>query len=211
VKKLGFWQKYFGNFLKMRFEDGNVITYRKYWIILLRKIWLPSLLILCLGAVMGAYIAGYLSGRYQASPETLLMIGFGLFLFILFPWWLYHYIDWRNDIYQVTDKYILDIERKPLGTEIKKSASLENILSLEHKRLGLIGYIFNFGNVIINVGEAQFDFIGIHNPARAQQDIFNRMHALRRQQELAQLAHDRERFVNVVTIYHHNAEEARQE
>ena len=210
-KKPGFWQRYFGNFLKTRYEDGNVITYRKYWISLLRKVWLPSLLILCLAGIMIVYINGYLSEKYQSSPETVLGIGAGLFLFILFPWWLYHYVDWRNDIYQLTDKYILDIEKKPLGTEVKKSAPLENILSLAHKRPGFIGYIFNYGNVFINVGEAQFDFIGVHNPARVQQDIFNRMHALRRQKELAQAARDRERFVDVVTIYHRNAEDFRQE
>ena len=211
MKKPGFWQKYFSNFLKMRFDDGNVITYRKYWTILLGKVWLPSLLILLLLGGLSVYFAAYLSGSFQSSPGIILAIGFLLFFFILFPWWLYHYIDWRNDIYQVTDKYILDVERKPLGTEVKKSASLENILSLEHERLGLIGFIFNFGNVIINVGETQFDFMGVHNPARAQQDIFNRMDALRRQKELAQAARERERIVEVVTIYHRNAEEARQE
>jgi hypothetical protein len=28
-------------------------------------------------------------------------------------WWLYRYVDWRNDIYIVTLDSILDIERKP--------------------------------------------------------------------------------------------------
>ena len=209
-KRSSFWEKYFANFLRMRFEEGSVITYRKYWPVFLGKIWLPTSISLVTFALMVYLLVVYYSGSWQLlSPGLVIGLGGGFILFFLFPWWLYQYVDWRNDIYQVTDRYILDIERRPLGTEIKKSAPLENILSLEHRRVGLFGYFLNYGNVTINVGETKFVFLHIFEPARAQQDIFNRMYQLRRQKEMAEQARDRERIADALTMYHRSAEEYR--
>jgi flagellar basal body-associated protein FliL len=72
-------------------------------------------------------------------------------MIIIVLWLLYNFVDWRNDIYQVTAEQIWDIERKPLGKEEKRSAPLENILSIEYERLGLIGLLFNFGTVNIQL------------------------------------------------------------
>jgi hypothetical protein len=107
----------------------------------------------------------------------------------------------------VTDKHIIDIERKPLGTEVKKAAPVENILSLEHERVGLFGYLLNYGLVTINVGETQFVFRNVHEPARIQQDIFNRIYALRREKEQIDASKQRKRFVDVLEVYHQNTEE----
>ena len=102
------------------------------------------------------------------------MILLTLFLSVIFfLWWLYQFVDWHNDIYQVTADKILDSERKPLGDEKSKSAPLENIQSLNAERRGLLGIVLNFGNIIINVGtESRFIFFNIPNPAQAQRDIF---------------------------------------
>ena len=203
--------KYFANFFKMRFQEGEVITYRKYWTVLIQKTWLPTLAILLLFVVFALVLSGYSSDRFQAfSPGFILAVGIPVFFFILIPWWLYHYVDWRNDIYQVTDKNIFDIERRPLGTEVRKSAPLENILSLEHERVGFLGYLLNYGNVTINVGEARFVFLGVHDPASVQQDVFNRMYALRRQRELAEVAQERDRVVQMLESYHREQEYRRE-
>jgi hypothetical protein len=138
------------------------------------------------------------------------MVGLPVFFIILVPWWLYQYVDWRNDIYQVTDKNIFDIERRPLGTEVRKSAPLENILSLEHERVGFLGYLLNYGNVTINVGEARFIFLGVHEPASVQQDIFNRMYALRRGREQAKVTQERDRVVQMLERYHRELEYRRE-
>jgi hypothetical protein len=201
-------RNYFKNFFTMRFEEKNVITYRKYWPTLFGKIWLPTVLIFLVIIGMGFLINSFWSGLISAqSIEILLGLSFALIILVLIPWWIYRYADWRNDIYQVTEKNIIDIERKPLGTEVKKSAPLENILSLEHERIGILGYMLNYGFVTINVGETQFVFRNVHDPARVQQDIFNRIYALRRQKEKSEAAQQRQRFVDVIDVYHHNIEE----
>jgi CRP-like cAMP-binding protein len=209
-KKTGLWERYFANFFKMRIEEDNVITWRKYWTVLVGKTWRPTLSIFIVLVLTGAYLGLYFLHFIEfLSPKIVLPAGILLTLLLL-PWWFYNYVDWRNDIYQVTDKYIFDIERKPLGTEVKKSAPLENILSLEHKRVGFLGYLFNYGNVIINVGVAQFVFIGVHEPARVQQDVFNRMYALRRSREEAEAAVERERIAEALTMYHRNIQDSQQ-
>lgn len=212
LEEPGRWRKYFANFFKMRFEEGNVITYRKFWTVLLAKTWLPTLAILLDMFGMAGLILAYLMEDIQRPrPDTVLLVGLPLLVLIFLPWWAYHYVDWRNDIYQVTDRNIFDIERRPLGTEVRKSAPLESILSLEHERIGFLGYLFNFGNVTINVGDARFVFLGVHNPAQVQQDVFNRMHAFRRQKELAEVARQRDRVVQMLSTYHQNLERFRGE
>lgn len=207
-EKVSIWQKYFGNIFTMRFEQDNVITYRKYWPTLFGKIWLPTLLIFLVMVAMGVIVNVFMLGGISAQvAEILLAVCAALILLILIPWWIYRYIDWRNDIYQVTDKAIFDVERRPLGTEVRKSAPLGNILSLEHERVGFLGYMLNYGFVTINVGETQFTFRNVHDPAQVQQDIFKRLNALRRDKERVDATKQRQRFVDVIEIYHRNAEE----
>lgn len=211
VKKPGVFSRYFDNFLTMRFEQGNVITFRKYWPTLLGKVWGPTVLLIITTLAGGAFMNEILFGSLpQPWLNILILLTFLFFIFGVL-WWIYQYADWRNDIYQVSDKYIFDIERKPLGTEVKKSAPLESILSLEHERVGILGYILNYGKVIINVGETKFFFNNVHEPARVQQDIFTRIHALRRQKELAEAARDRKNLIGVLGLYHEAAEEIREE
>jgi hypothetical protein len=203
--------KYFANFFKMRFQEGEVITYRKYWTVLIQKTWLPTLAILLLFGLFALSFGGYVTDRFLLiSPGTALAFGLPLLFLILIPWWLYQYVDWRNDIYQVTDKNIFDIERRPLGTEVRKSAPLESILSLEHERVGFLGYLLNYGNVTINVGETRFVFLGVHDPASVQQDIFNRMYALRRGREQAKVTQERDRVVQMLESYHRELEYRRE-
>jgi uncharacterized membrane protein YdbT with pleckstrin-like domain len=209
---LGGFRRLLSSFFAMRFEQGNVITYRKYWPTLLGKVWIPSLFALLVVAFLGYQLNGFRLARVSLEwLEISFLVGFTVILVVFAPWWVYQYVDWRNDIYQLTDKYVFDIERRPLGTEVKKSGPLENILSMEHERKGFLGYILNYGFVTINVGGAQFVFREVHDPARVQQDIFDRMYALRHQKEQDEAAKERHRLVDVIEIYHNNAEQFRQD
>ncbi len=101
-------------------------------------------------------------------------------------------------------------KRKPLGDGITKSAPLENIIGLDYERLGFLGVVLNFG-VIINVGtDNKFIFYGIHNPARAQRDIFNYMFERRRKKLKTDTLQEQERVSNYIAAYHRQAEDIRQ-
>ncbi len=193
-------------FFKLRYEEGSVITYRKHWFLLLRRIWVPTGLFISMLVFMALLILGY---PEFLSSLTVIVVGVSM-LTLLIGWLLYEFIDWRNDIYQLTPDHILDIDRKPLGTEQKKSAPLENILSLEHERVGILGLVLNFGNVAARIGTAEFTFTGVHDPARVQQDIFQRMDERLRQKREAEAARERERMAEWLATYHRNFEEFRQ-
>jgi hypothetical protein len=144
------------------------------------------------------------------TPGSIMLIGIGLIALAVL-WWLYKFADWSNDIYRVTPDKIIDSERKPLGDEITKSAPLENIIGLDYERLGFLGVVLNFGNVIINIGtENKFIFYGIHNPARAQRDIFNYMYEWRRKKLQTDTILEQERVSNYIAAYHRQAEDLRQ-
>jgi hypothetical protein len=144
-----------------------------------------------------------------SSPGTILLVGIALTATAIL-WWLYKFVDWSNDIYRVTVDKIIDSERKPLGDEITKSAPLENIIGLDYERLGFLGVVLNFGNVVINVGtDNKFIFYGIHNPARAQRDIFNYMFEHRRRKQQTDTQQEQERVSSYIAAYHRQAEELR--
>jgi uncharacterized membrane protein YdbT with pleckstrin-like domain len=182
-----FWQ----DFVKMRLVQGRTITYRKHWLVLIRYVWLPTFLFLGVMAVIYLRLFSWVA----------------LLVFALIPvgWWIYGYVDWRNDIFQVTDDKVFDIDRKPLGTEQRKEGSLENVLSLEVERIGLIGIVFNYGNVIIDVSGAKFVFENIFDPARAQQDIFRRIEAQRQRKRAQEEAKNRARLAEWIDIYDEEA------
>ncbi len=209
-EQLSFWQSLLARF-RTRWESGGMITYRKHLYVLFRMILFPT--ICAIGLLIGTGVLYYWRVHGEVSlftPGLILLAGIGLAGMAVL-WWLYKFIDWSNDIYRVTPDKIIDSERKPLGDEITRSAPLDNIIGLDYERLGILGVVLNFGNVIINVGtENKFIFYGIHNPARAQKDIFNYMNAYRMKKLRTENMQEQERVSNYIAAYHRQAEDLRQ-
>jgi hypothetical protein len=209
-ENLNFWQSLLARFQTRR-EANGMITYRKHLYVLFRMTWFPAASGLILMVITGLLCYWRVKGQISLlTPGMILLLGITL-TGIAFLWWLYNFIDWSNDIYRLTADKIIDSERKPLGDEITKSAPLENIIGLDYERLGFLGIVLNFGNVIINIGtENKFIFYGIHNPARAQRDIFNYMFERRRNKQAADSMQEQERVSNYIAAYHRQAEDIRQ-
>ncbi len=185
---------------KTRILDGGTITYRKHWYIFFKRAWLPSLLFIGVFLVS----AGLLPTMFRAIFKNkqpiwslVYLIPLGLFL-----WWLYEYVDWRNDIYRVTRNQIIDREKSPFGKESFRSASITNIQSLGHKIPGIIGLILNVGDVHITVGVEPFTFDGVHDPALVHQDISRRMEELAAEEESARVSQEHGRMATWLEIYH---------
>jgi hypothetical protein len=210
TEPMSLWQSLVARF-QTRWETGGVITYRKHLYVLFTMTWFPAACFL--GMVVGTGLLYYWSVMEQFNllkPGLILLLGICMAI-IAFLWWLYKFVDWSNDIYRVTLEKIIDSERKPLGDEITKSAPLENIIGLDYERLGFLGVVLNFGNVIINIGtDNKFIFYGIHNPARAQRDIFNYMYERRRKKQKADTLQEQERVSNYIAAYHRQVEDIRQ-
>ncbi len=184
----------FFNLFRARYELGGVITYRKHPFILLKNSWwLWSLFILLLVAFFGRMVA-LISWPNLGVLALLLGVNvLGL---------AYAFADWANDRFQITDNQVLDLDRKPFGRETKRSALLENILSLDYRRANIIQRIFDFGTVAINVGDTQLDFEFVARPISVQNEIFERYNAVIREKEQAESRRRRDDMVEFLAAYH---------
>ncbi|MBV6395310.1 MAG: hypothetical protein HFACDABA_00885 [Anaerolineales bacterium] len=197
------------NIFKLKVEDGETVTYRKHGFVLWRQIWQPTFILLLLTAAFlwRSYLLWIGAVTWPDSIFYLLPL-LGLpFL----GWWLYQYVDWSNDIFQVTPDQVIDIDKTPFGTQERRAAALESILSIESKRVGLLGNLFNFGTVYIVVGGNKLEFQDVFDPATVQSDIDRRRVARIAAKSAAQAALDRERMADWIATYHRGSEEFREE
>jgi len=196
----------FANFFKVRFEDKEIITYRKHWFVLLQQIWLPTALLLGLLAVLGGgiyylyFTSASTAPTVSSERETLFVIVPFAFLVVL-GWWIYQYVDWSNDIYQVTPDQILDIDRTPLGREDRTAAQLESILATDYERRGIFGILLNYGKVHITVGGSKMTFHDVFDPLSVQQDIDRRRMARNAAKDEVRVKADRERMADWFLAY----------
>jgi hypothetical protein len=205
------------NWLKLRQEEGDTVTYRKHLYVLWQQVWQPSLLIVVI--LFGIFARLYTLAR---SPDKSLFdfsngfrvdtiaVSLPIVLIPIIAWWIWQYIDWSNDIYQVTPDQILDIDKKPFGTEERRAAPLENILSTQARRYGPLGYFLNYGTVEITVGGTHLDFTDVLDPVGVQADIDRRREARIKQKRDNESAAERERMSDWLVAYHENASELHQ-
>jgi hypothetical protein len=205
------------NWLKLRVEDSGTVTYRKHWFVLLRQVSQPTILLLLMGFGMIARLITLARTPNQrlfdfskVPPVDTIMLVLPILMIPVAVWWLYQYVDWRNDIYQVTADEILDIDKKPFGSEMRRAAPLENILSTESERIGLPGYLLNFGTVYITIGGDNLDFEDVLDPTAVQADIDRRREARMAQRREFEAAAERERMSDWLVAYHENESEWRQ-
>jgi hypothetical protein len=189
-------RRYWG--FRVRFEEGDVITYRKHWAVLLREIGLPSILLITSIGILGARLGGLIT----LLSWPLFMLTLSILLTLGGLWWLYRYVDWANDIYQITPDQIIDVYKKPLAREERKVAPIENILGTEVDRKGLIGILLNYGDVIANVGTTQFTFEGVLDPVTVQQDIVHAQETFLQQKTERDRSRRQSEMVELFDIYH---------
>lgn len=184
----------FINLFRARYELNGVINYRKHIFILIRNSWWLLMALAGLGVSFFARLVGLLT--YPTLP--LIVILFVVNLAALG----YVFADWANDRFQITDKHIIDLDRKPFGRETKRSALLENVLSLDCKRENIIQRLFDFGTVAINVGDIQLDFEHVARPITVQNEIFERYNTAVKQKELEDAHRRRDDMVEFLAAYH---------
>jgi hypothetical protein len=205
------------NLFKLRVESGPTIVYRKHWVVLLQQTWKPLAFLLVLFAWMigRAFVLAqspeltlfkYAADTGRLTLDTM-MLALPLIMLPFFLWLVWEYIDWKNDIFMVTPDEIVDIDKAPLGSEQRRAAQLDNILSTEYKRIGLTGNIFNYGTVYISVGGTKLEFQDVLDPASVQADINRRRMArlAKKSEESASL--ERERMAAWIAAYHQNRDE----
>jgi len=206
------------NTLKLRYEMGDTVIYRKHWMVLLEQTWQPLVFILVLTVFWISHTIGVIAdpARNLFWSDTgftvdTLFLAIPIMMIPFFIWLGWQAVDWSNDIFQVTNDQIIDIDRKPFGLEERRAAQLENILSTQYKRVGVLSNLFNYGTVYITVGGTQLAFEDVVDPATVQSDIDRRRMARSAKTNEAKVATERDRMAEWLAAYHQNADEFRRD
>jgi len=181
----------------LRYEVNGAIIYRTHWFILIKKIFLPTL---ALAGLITFFVisATNLFPLISAATTCSLSLLFGM---ITFGWWFYQYLDWHNDLYIISQDQVVDVNKKPLGREERQVAPLNNILSIEYKRLGITGLLLNFGTVFIRVGDQSLTFDNVYNPSEVQRVLFHSLARKKFAEKQASLAEERKRLADWFATY----------
>lgn len=195
---------------KTRLEDGKTITYRKHWIVLFRKVWLPTLLSLIVLGLLAFLLQQRVTNQI-GYPSILTIICAG-FIFYTIPvlWWIYQVLDWRNDIYQLAEDKLLDIERKPfIGQVISKPFLLSKIRSLDFDRVGFLERLRNSGCIFIGTVDDKLVFNGVHEPDRIMREIYARIYSIRQKSKATAMRNNQESAAKIVVAYHRRSTRGR--
>lgn len=188
-----------------RVVDGDIVTYRKHLFVLIASMQGPILL----GAILFLVFSAYLYFSVTTLILWFLLVLGGL---VNLGWVAWQLEDWRNDTYQVTNRYVIDIDRQPFGTgESRKQAELSNVQNINADRPGLLPTLFNYGNVYIETAGASADmtFESVANPNQVQRDIFDHREQFRRQQRVRDGAQRRKEYAVMLDVYKQAMEQGR--
>jgi CRP-like cAMP-binding protein/membrane protein YdbS with pleckstrin-like domain len=173
-------------------EEGDRITWRKHWLNLLLRTGIP---LVCTLAMPIIAVLVWQNWKYFKAygVET----ASALFLFLLLElamalWLLWHYADWRNDVYIVTSDRIIDIQKKPLFfSEERREASLGMVQNVSSHIPSPLAFVLGYGNVTIQTAAevGAFNFVFVPNPRKVHAEISRRLDAFR----AAQAAREEER------------------
>ena len=207
-------QQSIANLFRLRFEHLATVTYRKHIFVLFEQTLIPSIaLFILLGIlVFEAFTpAATFASLFKTDPALLYILWAVLFITAIL-WWIYEYVDWSNDIFQVTPDQIMDIDKTPLGQVTSDIASLENILSIEYQRIGILELLFNYGTVFITIGGGkEMHFENVYNPSAVQEDIERRRLEKVTKKEQETIKAERERVADWFAAYYHNEQHFRTE
>jgi hypothetical protein len=189
----------------IQIEEKGRIRWRKHWFDLLARTgkWLGATLLV---AFIGPLIFFmFMTGASFDLVHLVLLAVWIIALTILglTTWW--HYEDWRNDIYELTDDSVLDIERAPFRLKERSVATtLERIQNISYSKPRWWNNLFDYGDLIIETagGEGRLIFRQVTHPQWAAQEIFRRREALRNRRQQEQTQRRLDDFLDWVLVYH---------
>lgn len=179
-----------------RFGENQVI-WRKHWWALLRTLVQPF----CILAVIAIlWIASAILLQY--SPWIDASFGLAVAVAVIVVAW--HTLDWRNDLYVITDVRVVDIEKVPLLAEERREARLDRIQDVRYDQPNLISRILGFGHVWLEtageIGRFTFDYVP--HPQEVQSEVFQRVDAYRQRGEQRRRQTSQEAFLELLARYH---------
>ncbi len=173
TEQSGSFSNLMARLFNLRTENEDSVVYRTHWWIMFKKTAIPGFFLLTIMLVVLARFFGFLS----VIPEVVVYVGALILAVACWGWWIYRYQDWQNDVYIITDDQLIDVYKKPLGMDDRRSAPVKNIQTVEFERKGLINLMLNFGTVKIKIGNEELTFDNVYQPSEVQAEIYARYRA----------------------------------
>jgi len=170
--------------------NGNKY-FRTHWFLLMKKLFLVLLFTIVLVTIY--FIWAPIGWFMHLLFVSMFVLCFGAIM--------YQLVDWHNDLYIITHDQIVDIDRKPLGKEERRSALIRNIQAIEYKRNGILGLLLNFGTVYIRVGDAVLTFDEVHDPSKVQREISESFYYLTKSEKEKEFAVNRRMMAESIITY----------
>jgi hypothetical protein len=182
-------------------DEFTVFFSTKHWIALLsawRWTFFWSLL-----ALVATII--YLGPGQPALLAAILMVAAGTLWAVAVLSCVYHYLDWRNDHYIITNLRVLHVERVLLLREDRDEAPIERVQDVQVLKAGVLANLLNYGDVLIQTAAAtqRVVFASIPNPDQVSQAIrsaMKRVSTQGRSEERQRIQQEIERILQVPEI-----------
>ena len=190
--------------LNLEIVEPGRTTWRKHWIVLVRQTgrWVIGLFILDLAALFSVLNPALRFPGYWLVGLVLLVVCLaGL---------LWEWVDWRNDIYAVTDTHVIDLEARPFGFGSKSTtAPLDQVQDIRVEVPSTLAFILNYGDVKIETAGqgGQMIFFSIHHPRDAQEEIFRRLTLYRQNRAERENALRSKTIIDALVAYDHFKQE----
>jgi CRP-like cAMP-binding protein len=187
--------------LRTHFKEAAQTVWRKHWIFLLGQIWLavPAFLIMTVVTLSVGL------SNWPRTYHSALFLGSVVLWVAAFLWLWWQIEDWRNDLYILTDRMIVDVEKRPLSLSVqRKQARLDMIQSVSLEKHGFLSSVLDYGNVVMETAGTggTFTFDGVRHPVKVQQAIFRRMEAFTEERERQQRDQRKADLATWFRIYH---------
>ena len=183
-----------------RSEKNGVVTYHKHRITLLMSLFPPLGIALTIG--VGWYFLRYFVGL--SLTGTLERVILAILVLLNLGYFVWQIEDWHNDTFQLTDKYVIDIDRAPFGLyESRKQAELSKVENVRTEKLGIIASLFNYGKLYVETAGtgSSIVFEQVYNPEGIQRDLFKRRDKLKEEMQKKELADRRDEYASVMDAY----------
>lgn len=188
---------------QMRVEKGEEITWRKHWLVLLRR-WSGAFSVGLAGVVLSLtmWLDPNILQPFSIPRLAVLAPLLAISVALVWGWW--ELLVWGGDIYTLTASRIVDIERLPLGLrEKRRESNLDRIQDIDVTVPNLLARMFAMGDVYIKTGASGSDltFKSVANPYDVQRDIFHKLANLRRAEEKAHRQQTMEEITRWLAVY----------
>lgn len=188
---------------RVREQQGNTITWRKHYFILLKLITLPTIAIF---VSLYLILAALLGLSPFSNPTPGLVLPLIILWLLIFVWYAYQYDTWTKDIYIVTDTAIIDLKGSPfsLGREERREGPFGNIQNTTYTTASFFTRLLNMGDVVIETaGTADtFTFKQVYDYREVQREVSKRLLAYQEGERKKNRADEERQFTRWLGEYH---------